>query len=149
MANQENIPDPEVIILGLREEIRQREERRQKLDEEIWDFAKVVRYLEASSEPPAVAPRRRAGSHGAELTDAIERTLLAERPLHRKTILEKVTAAGLYIGGTNPLAVLGSYLSLDKRFKNVGRGMWTLSEKRGNTLMLGVAVNSEENLRID
>lgn len=146
MANQENIPDPETIILGLREEIRQREERRQKLDAEIWVFAEAVRFLEESSEPPVVAPRRRAGSHGAELTDAIERTLLAERPLHRKAILERVTAAGLYIGGTNPLTVLGSYLSLDKRFKNVGRGMWTLSEKQGNTLMLGVAGNSEENL---
>lgn len=130
MANQENIPDRETTILGLRDEIRQREERRQKLDEEIQRIAETARLLEASSEPPAVAPRRRAGSHGAELTDAIEKTLLAERPLHRKTILEKVSDAGFYIGGANPLALLGSYLSLDDRFLNVGRGMWTLSKEK-------------------
>lgn len=129
MANQENIPDPETIILGLREVIRQREGQRQNLDEEIRAFTETVRFLEASSEPPVVAPRRRAGSHGAELTDAVEKTLLAERPLHRKTILERVSDAGFYIGGANPLASLGSYLSLDERFVNVGRGMWTLSKE--------------------
>ena len=44
-----------------------------------------------------------------------------------------MTQAGIYVGGQKPLAALGSYLSLDNRFKNVVRGIWTLAEEPGDT----------------
>ena len=77
-------------------------------------------------------PGSRPDSHSAELRDAIYAVLQAERPLHRKVILDRVTQAGIYVGGKNPLAALGSYLSMDRRFKSVARGVWTLVEEPGN-----------------
>ena len=52
--------------------------------------------------------------------------------MHRKVVLERVTQAGIYVGGKNPLAALGSYLSMDRRFKSVARGIWTLAEEPGD-----------------
>lgn len=78
------------------------------------------------------SPGSRPNSPAAELAAAIFDVLLAERPLHRKVILERVTQAGIYVGGKNPLAALGSYLSMDKRFQSVARGVWTLVEGPGN-----------------
>ena len=72
---------------------------------------------------------RRASTYAQELTDAIYDALLSERPLHRMAILGKVAERGIHVGGTKPVNSTGSYLSTDQRFKNCGRGMWTLAEE--------------------
>ena len=48
-------------------------------------------------------------------------------PLHRNAILEKVRERGLHVGGG--ISTVGSYLSVDDRFKNAGKGVWTLVEE--------------------
>ena len=65
-------------------------------------------------------------THKDELTNAIEEILTEEQPLHRGTILERVREKGVYVGGKNPVNSLSSYLSIDPRFRAVGRGMWAL-----------------------
>lgn len=112
---------------------------RRRLDEVIAAMALTIRVLREERDTADHNPGGRPNSHAAELAAAIFDVLLAERPLHRKIILERVTQAGIYVGGKNPLAALGSYLSLDKRFTNVARGVWTLVEEPGNGN--GVAVD--------
>ena len=62
-----------------------------------------------------------------QLTNAIYEALLREGPLHRKTILDRVSHMGIQIGVKNPLSSLASYLSIDERFANVGKGIWALA----------------------
>ena len=77
----------------------------------------------------APTPRRR--SHSASLVDAIYNILLSERPLHRNMLLERVKEAGFHVGGKTPVGAIGSYLSRDERFTNIGRGFWSLTEEPG------------------
>lgn len=113
--------------------IKDAEEQRWHLDEDIKSMSRAVQKIKDARTSADPAPGSRPNSHAAELTGAIHDVLLAERPLHRKVILQRVTQAGIYVGGQKPLAALGSYLSLDKRFKNVARGVWTLAEEPGDT----------------
>ena len=62
-----------------------------------------------------------------QLTNAIYECLLREGPLHRKTILDRVSHMGIQIGVKSPLSSLASYLSIDERFVNVGKGIWALA----------------------
>ena len=75
------------------------------------------------------ASDRRASTYAQEVTGAIYDTLLSERPLHRVEILGKVAERGIHVGGTKPVNSIGAYLSTDQRFKNCGRGMWTLEQE--------------------
>ena len=43
--------------------------------------------------------------------------------------LGRANERGIHIGGQNPVNTIGSYLSLDDQFKNVGKGIWTLGEE--------------------
>ena len=71
--------------------------------------------------------RPQTGTFKEQLTGAIHEALLREGPLHRKTILNRVSSMGIQIGLTKPLASLASYLSTDERFVNVGKGIWALA----------------------
>ena len=68
------------------------------------------------------------GTYTAELTGAIHDLLVDDRPLHRKTILDRVVAAGVHVSGQDKLRTLSAHLSHDKRFIPAGRGEWTLSQ---------------------
>ncbi len=122
----------EEFISHLAAKIKDWEEKRRNLDKGIESMTHTLRIFENDQTTADPAPGSRPNTHTAELTGAIYDVLLAERPLHRKVILQKVTQAGIYVGGQKPLAALGSYLSLDKRFKNVARGIWTLAEEPGD-----------------
>ena len=122
----------EDIIRNLEAKIRGKEEERRRLDEVIAAMALTVRVLRDEQATADRSPGSRPNSHAAELAAAIFDVLLAERPLHRRVILERVTQSGIYVGGRNPVAALGSYLSMDNRFENVARGVWTLVEEPGN-----------------
>ena len=121
----------EVAIRDLQAIMKQKEVLKHKLDKEIEALATVIGIYAEDEYATEVHPihSSRPNSHSAELTGAIEAVLLEERPLHRRVILERVTKRGIYVGGEKPLAVLGSYLSMDRRFKNVGRGIWTLTDE--------------------
>lgn len=83
----------------------------------------VIRLYEQNSDNTDM---NAAPTHGEEITSTIEQLLIAEQPLHRSVILERVQSKDIYIGGNSPMNAISSYLSLDPRFKPVGRGMWAL-----------------------
>ena len=49
------------------------------------------------------------------------------KPLHRKTIYERLLAIGIQVKGQDPIANTGAHLSSDKRFLSCGEGMWRLN----------------------
>ena len=122
----------EDVIRNLESRMRGKEEERRRLDEVIAAMSLTIRVLKAEQDTADRNPGSRPDSHSAELRDAIYAVLQAERLLHRKVILDRVTQSGIYVGGKNPLAALGSYLSMDRRFKSVARGVWTLVEEPGS-----------------
>ena len=73
---------------------------------------------------PTIAITRRA-------RDAVYEVLSAERPLHRSEVWKRVEAVGVHIIGEDPVHILGSYISPDKRLVPVPerRGYWTLADE--------------------
>ena len=114
--------------VDLRALVKELEAKKQKIDKEIEALHIVIRINQERSSV-VDAGGRRASTYAQELTDAIYDILSSERPLHRTDILRKVTDRGVHVGGSQPVNSIGSYLSTDPRFKNCGRGMWTLAEE--------------------
>ena len=108
--------------------IEELEAKRRQIDKEIEAVHIVIR-LKQERASKVDAGGRRTGTYAQELTNAIHDTLWSERPLHRNVILERVIERGIHVGGAKPMNSVGSYLSTDKRFKNCGRGLWTLKEE--------------------
>lgn len=97
----------------------QKEERQSRLDA----IREVERLPDAAVSVPQI------GTHKHNLTAAIYDILCEERPLHRSVLLDRVRSRGVYVGGDNPMNSFGAYLSQDKRFVSVGKGVWTLVEE--------------------
>ncbi len=114
--------------VDLRALVKELEVKKRQIDKEIEALYIVIR-LNQERANGIDAGGRRIGTYAQELTDAIHDTLLSERPLHRNVILERVTERGIHVGGAKPMNSIGSYLSTDQRFKNVGKGVWTLAEE--------------------
>ena len=93
-----------------------RDPRFRNVGKGMWDL----------SEPPVQDERE--GSRVSNLGDAIHEVLTAERPLHRRQVYERLVEMGISIGGQTPVDSVGARLSTDPRFKNVGGGVWDLSE---------------------
>ena len=104
--------------------LREADRRRAERAIEALDLA--IAMFQGDTAP---TPRRR--GHSASLVDAIYNVLLAERPLHRNILLERVREMGFHVGGKTPVGAIGSYLSRDERFTNIGRGFWSLTEEPG------------------
>ena len=85
-------------------------------------------YLESSERVlPARRPRTTELSDST-MRDTMSEILGREGPLHRSVIHDRLVEMGVRIRGRNPVNNVGAHLSIDPRFKNVGRGMWDLSE---------------------
>ena len=108
--------------------VEELEAKRRQIDKEIEAVHIVIR-LKQERASRVDSGGRRTGTYAQELTNAIHDTLLSERPLHRNVILERVIERGIHVGGAKPMNSIGSYLSTDRRFKNCGRGTWTLEEE--------------------
>jgi len=80
------------------------------------------------------------GSLSKGIKEAILVTLVAERPMHRKKLLEKVEAQGIILGGSDRIRTLSSYLSGDRRFVPVskGRGIWTLADEPPDEIVTAI-----------
>ena len=99
------------------------ESRKRKIDEELQAVRVVIRINEERDDDSKAA-----SSFASEIGDAIYFVLKDESPLHRNDILKRVKDRGIHVGGANPANNLGTYLSRDDRFKNAGKGKWTLTE---------------------
>ena len=117
------------LDVELRALIKEWEAKKHKIEKELESLHTIVRINQERGSSVDANNDRRASTYAQELTDAIYDTLLSERPLHRMVILGKVAERGIHVGGTKPVNSIGSYLSTDQRFKNCGRGMWTLVEE--------------------
>ena len=112
----------------LRNLVKEWEAKKRKIDKELEALHIAIR-INQERTGGVDAGGRRASTYAQELTDAIYDTLLSEHPLHRTVILDRVAERGIHVGGAKPINSIGSYLSTDQRFKNCGRGMWTLEQE--------------------
>ena len=116
------------LDVELRALVKEWEAKKHKIEKEVEALHATIR-INQERGSTVDASDRRTSTYAQELTDAIYDTLLSERPLHRTVILRKVAERGIHVGGTKPINSIGSYLSTDQRFKNCGRGLWTLEEE--------------------
>lgn len=110
-------------IRQLKKELVILEGKKLEIDKQVEAVHATIQYLESSPEDPGAGASR----HAEGIRDAIHEVLVAERPLHRKDIHDRLVAMGIHIGGNNPVNNVGAHLSLDPRFKNVGKGIWDLA----------------------
>ena len=85
----------------------------------------AIAEVERATDDAVTTPQK--GTYKQELTDTMYAIVSEYGPLHRNGILAKVKERGLHVGGG--VSTVGSYLSVDDRFKNVGKGMWTLEQE--------------------
>ena len=115
------------VVEKLEGEIRdldaQKAERQSRLDAVLITMREVERLPDDATDVP------QPGTHRHSLTVEIYDILCEERSLHRRVLLDRVRSRGIYVGGENPMNTFGSYLSQDKRFVSVGKGVWTLAEE--------------------
>ena len=116
------------LDVELRALVKEWEAKKHKIEKELESLHTIIR-INQERGSSVDASGGHASTYAQELTGAIYDTLLSERPLHRMDILGKVAERGIHVGGTKPVNSIGSYLSTDQRFKNCGRGMWTLAEE--------------------
>ena len=110
--------------------IRMREQwvqTRDEADAAITALDRTIKMFRRSDCDAIDATPQRSRSYSAQICDAIELILERQRPLHRKQVLDRLLEMGFVIGGAEPMTTLASYLSRDARFKNAGRGCWTLA----------------------
>ncbi len=112
-------------IRDLRAKARQLEAKKREIDKQVEAIYTTLRIFEPNGE----VVTRDISSYAQDLTDAMCDILTVERPLHRETILARVQERGIHVGGQKPVNTIGSYLSMDKLFRNAGRGIWTLTEE--------------------
>lgn len=145
----------EFTIDTLRTEIRRLEAEKRRIEEQHRALVTTLRYFEnpeRMAEPPTKLPsspiptqgylesservsggrrQRTAEPSDSAMRDTMAEILAREGPLHRSAIYDRLVEMGVHIGGRDPVNNVGAHLSIDDRFKNVGRGMWGLS-KPGN-----------------
>ena len=115
----------ESTIRDLRVKVRQFEAKKREIDKQVENLHGAIRVFEQNGD----AEDEDRSSYAREVSDAMLDILTDERPLHRNVVLARVQQRGIHVGGTKPVNSIGSYLSTDQRFKNCGRGMWTLAEE--------------------
>ena len=115
----------ESTIRDLRVKVRKLETKKREIDKQVENLHGAIRVFEQNGDPE----QGDKSPFAQEVSDAMFDILTDERPLHRKVILTLVQQRGIHLGGQNPVSTIGSYLSIDDRFKNVGRGIWTLREE--------------------
>ena len=115
----------ESTLRDLRIKVKQLEVKKREIDKQVENLHGAIRVFEQNDN---VSTEDRS-PYAKEVSDAMVEILTDERPLHRDFILDRILERGIHIGGQKPVNTIGSYLSLDSRFKNAGRGIWTLAEE--------------------
>jgi len=115
----------ESTIRDLRARAKKLEATKRQIDKDVEAIFTTLRIFE--NDRACGVSREKTSSHAQELTDTIFDILTTSRPLHRKNIFELLKVRGIHVGGQIPVNTVGSYLSTDDRFKNVGRGIWDLA----------------------
>ena len=118
----------QATLQDLRAKVRQLEKQKQELDRQVEALHISIRIFEQSAGIREELVVR--DTFKATLTNTAEDFLKLEgRAMHRTEILSNIQERGIHVGGKDPLATLGSYLSRDDRFKAVGNGNWILTSQ--------------------
>ena len=115
----------ESTLRDLRVKVKQLTAKKREIDKQVENLHGSIRIFEQNVN---VSDEARS-PYAKEVSDAMVEILTEERPLHRDVILARIRDRGIHIGGQKPVNTIGSYLSLDYRFKNAGTGIWTLGEE--------------------
>ena len=105
--------------------LQKKEQQLQTLEDSIRVLRAAIIEVEEAEDESVTTPQK--GTFKEQTAEAIYDVLKeAQIPLHRNVILTKVKERGLIVGGG--VSTIGAYLSMDERFKNVGKGIWTLAD---------------------
>ena len=115
---------------------------RQIVDEANAEIAYLENIVGEPSSDAVQLPTE--GTYTAELTSAIYEMLIEGRPLHRKTILDRVVEAGIHVSGQDKLRTLSAHLSHDQRFVPATRGEWTLAHPPAQEQLVSQVVPVED-----
>ena len=115
----------ESTIRDLRVKVRQLEAKKREIDKQVENLHGAIRVFEQNEG----AEHGDKSPYAQEVSNAMFAILTEQRPLHRDDILARIQERGIHIGGQKPVNSIGSYLSLDARFSNAGKGIWTLGEE--------------------
>ena len=142
MVNESTIRDLKAAIGKLRAERRRIDEQHRALLTTLRFFEDAGQRSEPDTELPSspIPTQRhfessegRSGSqrHRADndLRNAVEEILAAEGPLHRREVHDRLVEMGVHVGGQDPVNNVGAHLSIDERFRNVGKGVWELARQ--------------------
>ncbi len=117
----------ESILRGLRALVKDLETKKREIDKEVESLHVVIRVIERNGQSQDTLNK---DSFAERIGTAIYDILHGEGgPLHRSEIHGRIQQQGIHVGGKNPVNSVGSYLSIDDRFVNVGRGMWDLAKR--------------------
>lgn len=128
------------LIKKLRKELDGLLARIAKLEEQANGMRATIAYLTEKDGQSLVSPARTlssktpqkpgepAQSDTSMLMSVMKEILEANgRPMHRRAILEALSARGISMGGQSPINNVSAHLSLGKHiFKSVGGGYWAL-----------------------
>ena len=120
----------ESTVSDLKTAITRLEVEKRRIEEQHRALVTTLRYFEGAGRGRE-EPHHQHTDKLPGIPDAIAEILAREGPLHRSVIYDRLVEMGVHIRGRDPVNNVGAHLSIDDRFKNVGRGMWDLS-KPGN-----------------
>ena len=105
-------------------------QQKAEIDAKISRLQETMRATELVRERVEQKPERiaRTGTITEQVTNLVERILSLEGPVHRKELLARVKEQGIHFASEEKkqLNTFASYLTTDKRFESVGRGVWQL-----------------------
>ncbi len=104
--------------------LEQKEKDLEALQKTIEGLRIAIQEVEHAEDNLVTTPQK--GTYREEITSAMSDILALGGPLHRKVILEQLYARGIHIGGG--IRTVGAYLSVDDQFKNIGKGIWALTD---------------------
>ncbi len=127
----------ESTVIDLKAALRDLEEKKRRIEEQISAAAIMIQYFEGMDSNPIPQPEQpsaaRSPSPSNVMRDAMNDVLAAHGPLHRTEVHRRIVEMGIVVGGRDPVRNVGTYLSLDQRFKSVGSGMWDVAERIDET----------------
>lgn len=104
--------------------LEQKERDLETLQQAIEGLRIAIQEVERAELNMVTTPQK--GTYREEITNAMHDILKISGPLHRKVILDRLIDRGIHVGGG--IHTVGSYLSVDDQFKNIGRGTWALTD---------------------
>ena len=131
MPSESTIQDIRDAIGGIDDEFKRMDERRAELHRRRRALVTTLEIFGESADdiPDSTTTHAERPVPSGDVPNAIHGILAEFGALHRQEIHDRLAEMGAQVGGQNPVAGVGSYLSRDPRFESVGGGRWALAEQ--------------------